>query len=134
MGNSIRPSPLPTVASIATAPWKGSIAVLSDVLTPQIQLVDEQVKLTKNSQLTLASEVETLNETLLAVMQTTKSNPEIDAYLEKLSSAQKKLQSISASVEASHERLLKVGKLVDKESAKQRTSNAIRNNIPPASS
>ena len=130
--STTKTSALPTVASIATAPWKGSITVLSDLLVPQIQLVDEQVKLTRNSQISLADEIESLNETLLAVMQTVKDQTELDAYLEKLSMAQKKLHGITSSVDASHERLVKLGKLIEKESAKQRINNASRGNIAPA--
>ena len=132
-------SPVPTGWNSAhyiknfTEEWHfGTILVLSDILLPQIQLVDEQVKLTKNSQLSLANEIECLNETLLAVMQTTKNQPELDPYLEKLATAQKKLHGVCSSVDASHERLLKIGKMVDKETAKQRSQNASRSNITPA--
>ena len=42
-----------------------STTLLSDLVIPQIQLVDEQVKLTRNSQLELANHIESLNETLI---------------------------------------------------------------------
>ncbi len=126
------PEKRPTVASISTAPWKASISVLSDALVPQIQLVDEQVKLTRNSQLSLANEIELVNETLLAILETSKDCPNLDPYLEKLAIAQKKLHLVSSSVSASHERLIKLAKLIEKESNKQKTSNAARSNITPA--
>ena len=59
-----------------------STSILSDIVIPQIQLVDEQVKLTRNSHLELANHIENLNETLISVLALNGDHPELDAYLE----------------------------------------------------
>ena len=93
------------------------------------------MKLTRNSQLELANHIESLNETLISVLALNGDHPELDAYLEKLANAQKKLAHVTSSVNSSHDRLIKVGKMINKEAAnKQRIQNSSRSNLTPAMS